>query len=413
MTMPNASPPSPAGRRPLPLADFRVIAIEQFASGPYGSMQLADLGADVVKVEDPGTGGDIGRYVAPFCADEDSLFFETFNRNKRSISLDLQNTAARTVLHDLVRVSDAVYYNLRGDVPERLGLTYAHLGKVNPRIVCCSLSGFGLSGPQQAEPAYDYILQGSTGWMDLTGEPGGPPTKSGLSLVDMSAGLAAALSLLAGVHAARRDGRGMDCDVSLFDTAISMLSYPATWHLSQDFTPARRAHSGHPSLVPFQNFQTADGWIVIGCAKEKFWPRMAEVIEPALARDPRFDSFALRREHEAELIPLLSRRLVTRPSEFWLAGLRAKGVPCGPVNDIAAALTAPQVAARDMIIETEHPRFGTVRQTAGAVRVGTVAREHRRAPRRNEHRDQVLNEYLGYDESRIAELSAAGAFGKP
>ena len=413
MTTPSPDRSSTAGRGRLPLADIRIIAIEQFASGPYGSMQLADLGADVIKVEDPTTGGDIGRHVAPFCEDGDSLFFETFNRNKRSISLDLQNPAARSVLHDLVAVSDAVYYNLRGDVPERLGLTYAQLGRVNPRIVCCSLSGFGLSGPQQAEPAYDYILQGSTGWMDLTGEPGGPPTKSGLSLVDMSAGLAAAVSLLAGVHAARRDGRGMDCDVSLFDTAISMLSYPATWHLTRDFTPTRRAHSGHPSLVPFQNFATADGWIVIGCAKEKFWRRLTEVIEPALADDPRFDTFALRREHEDELLPLLRKRLLTQPSEYWLAGLRAAGVPCGPINDIASALTAPQVAARDMIVETEHPRFGTVRQVAGAVRVGTTRREHRRAPIRDEDRYQVLHECLGYGEPRIAALAADGAFGRP
>ena len=208
----------------LPLADLRIIAVEQYGAGPYGSVHLADLGAEVIKIEDPRTGGDVGRYVPPFAEEEDSLFFETFNRNKRSLSLDVANPAGRSVLEDLVRRSDAVYSNLRGDIPERLRIRYADLKDVNPRIVCCSLSGFGLDGPRRGQPGYDYLVQGLAGWMSLTGEPGGPPTKSGLSLVDFSSGLAAALALIAGIHAARRDGVGMDCDISLFDVALSMLS---------------------------------------------------------------------------------------------------------------------------------------------------------------------------------------------
>jgi len=196
-----------------PLDDVRVIAIEQFAAGPFGSVQLADLGADVIKIEDPASGGDIGRYVPPMQEGEDSLFFEAFNRNKRSIGLDLKAGAGRAVLEDLVRISDVVYSNLRGDVPESLRLNYADLRHLNPSIVCCSLTGFGMSGPRRNEPGYDYFLQGIAGWMDITGEPSGPPTKSGLSLVDYSAGLVAAVAVLAGVHAARRDGAGMDCDL--------------------------------------------------------------------------------------------------------------------------------------------------------------------------------------------------------
>jgi crotonobetainyl-CoA:carnitine CoA-transferase CaiB-like acyl-CoA transferase len=257
-----------------PLQDVRIVAVEQYGAGPFGSLQLADLGAEVIKVEDARTGGDIGRYVPPFQEGEDSLFYESFNRNKKSISLDLTNGAAKEVLRDLVRVSDAVYSNLRGDIPERLGLCYEDLRDVNPRIVCCSLSGFGMTGPRRAEPAYDYILQGLCGWMSLTGEPDGPPAKSGLSLVDYSGGFVAALSMLAAIHAARRDGKGMDCDLSLFDVAISLLTYVGTWHLNRGFEPVRTAHSAHPSLVPFQNFQTSDGWIVVGCAKEKFWRRL-------------------------------------------------------------------------------------------------------------------------------------------
>ena len=293
-----------------PLADVRIIAIEQYAAGPFGSVHLADLGADVIKIEDPATGGDIGRYVPPLQEGEDSLFFETFNRNKRSLGLDLKTQGGRSVFEDLVRVSDVVYSNLRGDVPHTLRINYDDLKHLNPVIVCCALTGFGMTGPRRNEPGYDYFLQGLAGWMDLTGEPSGPPAKSGLSLVDYSTGLVAAVAVLAGVHAARRDGVGMDCDVSLFDTALAMLTYPAIWNLNGDFTPARTHHSAHPSLVPFQAFQTRDGWIVVGCAKEKFWVRLAVAIDrPELASDPRFATFADRLRNAEELLPMLEDRV--------------------------------------------------------------------------------------------------------
>src|SRR5947209_2202089 len=187
-----------------PLDDVRIVAIEQYGAGPFGSVHLAELGADVIKIEDAALGGDVGRAVPPYQSGDDSLFFQSFNHDKRSVALDLANPAGREVFHDLVRASDAVYSNVRGDVPAKLGLRYADLAPVNPRIVCVSLSGFGMTGPRAAQPAYDYILQGLAGWQMLTGAPDAPPTKSGLSLVDYSGGLVAALALLAGVHAARR-----------------------------------------------------------------------------------------------------------------------------------------------------------------------------------------------------------------
>jgi crotonobetainyl-CoA:carnitine CoA-transferase CaiB-like acyl-CoA transferase len=268
----------------LPLAGLRVLAIEQYGAGPFGSSHLADLGAEVIKIEDPTSGGDVGRTVPPYQQDGDSLFFEAFNRGKKSISLDLGSPSGRAVFEELVRVSDAVYSNLRGDVPEKMGITYAQLSGVNPRIVCCSLSGYGMTGPRRSDPGYDYVVQALTGWMDITGEPDGPPTKSGLSLVDFSAGYVAALALLAGVMGARRDGIGTDCDVSLFDTAMAMLTYPGVWHLNAGFEARRMRHSAHPSIVPFQAFETADGWIVVAAPKEKFWQRFTVVIEqPRLA----------------------------------------------------------------------------------------------------------------------------------
>jgi crotonobetainyl-CoA:carnitine CoA-transferase CaiB-like acyl-CoA transferase len=396
----------------LPLADLRVLAVEQFGAGPFGSMQLADLGADVIKIEDPATGGDVGRYVPPFQAGEDSLFFETFNRNKKSLSLDLSTEAGRAVFRDLARVSDAVYSNLRGDIPDRLGLRYEHLREANPRIVCVSLSGFGAAGPRRAEPAYDYVLQGMAGWMALTGEPEGPPAKTGPSLVDFSGGLVAALALVTAVHAARRDGAGMDCDVSLFDVAIGMLGYPATWHLSAGYTPSRTAHSAHPSLVPFQSFRTGDGWIVVCCAKEKFWRRLVQVLgRPELAEDPRYASFRARADHRQELLEVLAESFAARTTASWLDLLGAAGVPCGPVNSVEQALADPLVAERGLVVETEHPRLGRVRAPAGPVRVGAGEAVHRRAPARNEHAGELLAGLLGYGRERVASLEAAGAFG--
>jgi len=192
----------------LPLADVRILAVEQFGAGPWGTLQLADLGAEIVKIEDPHSAGDVGRYVPPFQEGEDSLFFETFNRGKLSVSLDLRHPQAREVFHDLVRACDGVYSNLRGDQPARLGLTYEQLRDVNARIVCCSLSGFGMTGPRAAEGGYDYMMQGLAGWQMLTGDPDGPPTKSGLSLVDLSGGYASAIAMLAGIWALARRSLG-------------------------------------------------------------------------------------------------------------------------------------------------------------------------------------------------------------
>lgn len=395
-----------------PLEDIRIIAIEQYGAGPFGSVHLADLGAEVIKIENPSVGGDVSRYVSPYQEGEDSLFFQTFNRNKRSLGLDLRNPEGREIFLDLVKRSDAVYSNLRGDVPERLGIRYRDLKDVNPAIVCCSLSGYGMTGPLREEPAYDYLLQGMAGWMDLTGGPGAPPVKTGLSLVDFSGGYVAALSLMVGIHAARRDGVGMDCDVALFDVALGMLSYVATWHLSGGYEPRRTRHSAHPSLVPFQNFETSDGWIVIACAKEKFWRRLCRAIgRPDLLEDERFADFSGRDRHRDALLPILEEVLRTDTSEAWLETLAGAGVPCAPVNTVAQALEEELTRARDLILETPHPAFGRVRQVRSPVRVGEAAPEGEPAPERNADAAYVLEELLGYSRERIRQKEEAAAFG--
>lgn len=395
-----------------PLDDVRILALEQYGAGPFGTLHLADLGAEVIKIEDPAAGGDVARYVPPYAEDEDSLFFESLNRNKRSISLDLRSPVGRAVFEQLVRHSDAVYSNLRGDVPAKLRIRYDDLKHVNPRIVCCSLSGFGMSGPRAAEPGYDYVLQGYAGWMTLTGEPDSPPQKTGLSLVDFSGGFAAALSLLSGVHAARRSGVGMDCDVSLYDTALSMLTYLATWHLNAGFEPARTRRSAHPSLVPFQVFPAEDGWLIAGCAKEKFWQRLTAAVGcPELARDPRFATFQDRMVHRDELERLLDEVFGTRPVAHWLDVLRAARVPCAPVRTVAAALNDEHTLARGMVISTDHPRFGRLRHVNSPVRVGPVRDDHEAAPQRGQHTATVLRDLLGTDEAALARMRRAGAFG--
>lgn len=395
------------------LEDVRILAVEQYGAGPFGTLHLADLGAEVIKIEDPRFGGDVGRYVPPFQEEEDSLFFETFNRNKRSISIDLSSESGRAVFEDLVRVSDVVYSNLRGDVPELLRLRYDDLKHLNQSIVCVSLSGFGVTGPRRNEPGYDYILQALTGWMSLTGEPDGPPTKSGLSLVDYSGGFVAALSLMAGLHAARRDGVGGDCDVSLYDVALSMLTYPATWHMNGDFQPQRTSRSAHPSIVPFQAFQGTDGWFVVACAKEKFWVQLATAIgRDDLLEDERFYGFEGRREHYQALAEILEETFGRKTVADWMSVLGAAGVPCGPVQDVAEALADPQTTARQLIVETQHPRFGTVKQLSSPVRVGDPSDiVYRRAPQRDEDGRSILSELLEYDDGHVARLAATGAFG--
>ena len=396
----------------LPLADVRIVALEQFGAGPWGTLQLADLGAEVIKIEDPASRGDVGRYVPPFAEGEDSLFFEAFNRNKKSVSLDLRRPEARAVFEDLVRASDVVYSNLRGDQPRKLGLTYDRLKDVNPRIVCCSLSGFGMTGPRAAEGGYDYMMQGLAGWMSLTGDPAGPPTKSGLSLVDLSGGYVSAIAVLAGVWRARRDGVGCDCDVSLFETALHELCYVGVWAASRGYVPPRRPNSAHPSIVPFQNFATADGFVVVACPKEKFWVSLCGALgRPELATDERFADFAARDRNRDELLAILDAVFAERTSADWLALLADAGVPSAAVNEVEQAFDDPQAVARGVVVETEHPSLGAVRQVMSPLRLGDEA-PVRRAPFRGEHTESVLADVCGYTPERLAELAAAGVFGE-
>jgi crotonobetainyl-CoA:carnitine CoA-transferase CaiB-like acyl-CoA transferase len=394
----------------LPLEGLRILAFSQVGAGPLGTMTLADLGAEVIKIEDPGTKGDIGRYVAPYAIEKDSLLFQTFNRNKICMTLNLRVPEAQEIFHDLVKISDVVFCTARGDQPEKLGWDYESLKGINPKIVCASLTGYGRTGPRAKEPGFDYILQGMAGWMDITGEPDGPPTKSGLSLVDCSAGLVAALAIMVGLHSAQKNGVGCDIDLSLYDIAVSLLNYPAVWHLNKGFKPKRVADSGHPGIVPCQNFKTKDGYVVVMCYSQKFWENLCEALDRKdLAEDERFISLTNRYENKAALMPDLKEIFLQKNSEEWLKILKTHDVPAGPVNTIEEVFKEPQLSAREMLIDVEHPVFGTLKELASPIKIKGVTQRKEPAPGLGENTDDILRTVLKYDDRKIEALKEKGA----
>ncbi len=394
-----------------PLEGVRILAISQFGAGPFGTTVLSDMGAEVIKIEDPGAGGDVARYVPPFEIDRDSLYFQAFNRGKKSITLNLRTESGMSVLHDLVKESDGVYNNLRGDLPAKLGLNYQALGRFNQKVVCCSLSGFGSTGPRVSEPGYDHLIQAYAGYMSLTGEPDAPPAKCGVSIIDFAGGYASVLGLMIGLFDAQRTGIGRNVDVSLLDTGIAMLSYFASWTLNRDWEPKRQENSSHQTLLPSQNFRTRDGWIVVFCAKEKFYENLVLAMgRPDMVKDPRYANFASRLQNRDQLIPELQMEFEKRDTEDWLSRLRG-GVPCAPVNSVADALQDQQVLARKMILEVEHPEYGTIRQVASPIKTEGVIEKPTPGPNLGEHTEQVLKEVLGYSVDRVSLLRSEGTFG--
>ncbi len=392
-----------------PLNGIRIVSVEQFGAGPWATMMLADLGAEIIKVENPETGGDVARYVPPYTAEQDSVYFQSFNRNKKSMTLNLQHPGGREVLHRLVGISDGVFNNLRGDLPTRLGLDYPALSAVKASIVCCSLSAFGRHGSRAGEPGYDYLMQGYAGWMSLTGEPDGPPTKTGLSLVDLGAGAMASLGMVSAIFRARQTGLGCDVDVNLFDTALAHLGYVAAWFLTKGYPAHRTPDSSHPSQIPSQVVPTRDGWLVIMCAKEKFFRNLVRILGvPELAEDSRFCSFADRLENRDILVPILKDLFRKKTTADWLALLKGK-VPCAPVNTVAQAFADPHVAENKMILELPHPEFGAVRVVASPIEVDGGSVEPRRGPSLGEHNEPILGEYLGYSIPEIEKLRSDGA----
>ncbi len=393
----------------LPLAGLRIVSVEQYGAGPFGTQYLADMGAEILKIENPRDGGDVSRHVGPHFtpdapSDVASLFFQGLNGGKKSVTLDLSSAAGREVLRRLLVTADALTCNLRGDVPEKLGLTYDQLKDINPALVCGHLTAYGRTGPRRTWPGYDYMAQAEAGYFSVTGEPGQPPARMGLSVVDFMAGQSLALAVTSGIMKARATGVGGDVDVSLYDTALYNLNYLAMWYLNTGHVQGRDPRSSHPSLTPCQLFTTADGWIYVMCNKEKFFRVLCEKLErPDLADDPRFLTFADRLKNRAVLSDLIDAVMVNRSTASWLASFDG-AVPAAPILDIGQALENPVAADR---IETVEAQGAPLRRLAPPIRWPGEARIPLPAPRLGEHTVPCLAE-AGFTAAEIGELRSSG-----
>lgn len=373
-----------AGRGDLPLDGVRVISFEQFGAAPYATMFLADFGAEVLKVEMPE--GDFARRTAPLTlGDGDSLYFQSMNLNKKSIVIDLRDTDDRSFFEKLVAVSDVVVNNLRGTAASKLGLDYAALGCLRPSVVCGHISAFGRDNSRADRPGYDFLMQAEAGLMSLTGEPGGPPSRIGVSMIDYMTGMMLAFGVVSAVLGARRTGLGTDVDACLFDSALHQLGYQGAWYLNEGIVTGRTPRSAHPSNTPVQLFRTFDGWVYVACMTEKFWLLLVEAVgRPDLAKDPRFASQQARLSHRDALTGALDAVFGASSTADWVSRLGAI-IPIAPVYDLAQALENPFLEETGMISEIGHPRRGKMRVLSNPIRIGGARLPQSCAPALGEH----------------------------
>jgi CoA:oxalate CoA-transferase len=391
-----------------PLAGVRILELGQIIAGTYGGQVLSDLGAEVIKIESPE--GDLGRNpsVAPYRGV--SGLFLTFNRNKKSVVIDLKNRDGLEVFHALVRRCDVVVDNFRPGVLERLKADYETLRELNPRIITCSVTGFGTAGDYKDHPALDIIVQAMSGHMAITGEEGRPPVRVGIPLADLSGGIFACKGILAALFSRERTGEGRRVELSMYDSMLNLLSYMATMWLTNAELPTRPG-SSHDYTVPWQAFEAKDGHVVVATRQEVFWRRLCDAMDHAeLADEPRFSTNALRVQNRAELVPKLEAIFRTRTVDEWIALLRKADVPAAPVNNLDRAFAEPPVAEREMIVEYDHPDVGRVRLPGNPIKMsGVGATISKPAPRLGEHTDAVLRGVLSLSPDRIAALRASGA----
>ncbi len=390
----------------LPLAGIRILSLEQYGAGPYGTMALAQLGAEVIKLEPP-KGGDSSRATGPyFLGADDSLFYQTFNLNKRSLTLDLKTAEGQDILHRLTKTAHAVTNNARGDQPAKLGLTYGALSQANPAIVCVHASAYGRDNERESWPGYDYLMQAEAGFLSVTGEPDAPPTRFGLSMVDFMTGQMLATATLAGILDARTTGRGRDYDISLLEAALHQTSYPATWYLNEAFITGRAPRSAHPAVTPSQLFQTQDGWIFVMAQLPKFWQRLTETIGAShLATDPRFATTPARLENREALTAELDAIFRQQPTANWVA--RLGGIcPVAPVNDLAQALDNPFIRGRQMVATVSHPERDALHVLASPTLIDGERLPVRAAPALGADTAALLAE-IGFTPEEAESLKAA------
>jgi crotonobetainyl-CoA:carnitine CoA-transferase CaiB-like acyl-CoA transferase len=389
-----------------PLDGLRVLDLSRVLAGPYCTMVLADLGADVVKVERPGTGDDTRRWGPPYAGGE-AAYFLAVNRTKRSCAVDLARGEGRAVARRLAERADVVIENFRAGSAERLGLSYAQLREGNPGLVHCSLTGFGSDREPPGRPGYDFVVQAESGLMSITGEPGGEPVKVGVALVDVLAGIHAAVGILAALRARDRTGNGDRVEVPLLDAALASLVNVAQGALVTGSEPARYGNA-HASIVPYQSFRTADGWIAVAAGNDDLYRRLcAAIARPELAADERFGTNPDRVRNREALVPLLAEVLATRPSDEWLTELEAAGVPAGKVRPVLDAFAAAAAAGRAATTTVDHATAGRLELVDTPIRLGSGSRTPTAPPLLGEHTAEVLAE-LGYGSAEIERLARDG-----
>lgn len=390
-----------------PLKGFRVLSAEQYGAGPYGTMFLAQMGADVIKIEPP-KGGDTARHVGPhWLREQESLYFQSFNLNKRSLTLDLRTDEGQQVLHTLAKDAHVVANNLRGDVPDKVGLNYDALKAVNPAIVCAHISAYGRGNERSKWPGYDYLMQAEAGFCALTGEPDGPPVRFGLSMVDFMTGTMAAVGLLAALLDAQRSGEGCDVDVDLLSAAVHQTSYPALWYMNEEDVTGRAPYGAHPSATPSQMFKAADGWMFVMAQLPKFWTILCERIgHEELMTDPRFDTPANRLTNRSALSDILSDIFAAHPVAHWLELLQGL-MPIAPVYSLDQALDSPWLKTIGMRDTVSHPDRADMNVLSSPIKLNGERLPNRAGPLLGADSDAVLAE-AGYDSGAIADLRAKG-----
>ncbi|MCS6926485.1 MAG: CoA transferase [Candidatus Binatia bacterium] len=392
-----------------PLTGFRVLDLSRVLAGPYCTMLLGDLGAEVIKVERPGVGDDTRAWGPPFAAGESAYYLCT-NRNKKSITVNLKSAEGQEIIRRLACVSDVVVENFKVGELTQLGLGYEQLKELNPELVYCSITGYGQTGPDKDLPGYDFIIQGRGGVMSITGEPDGEPMKVGVAIVDITAGLFAANAIQAALLARARTGRGQAIDIALLDTQVAWLANVASTYLVSGQPPGRFGNA-HPTIVPYQTFRAREGCFCLAVGNDGQWQQLCEVLgRPELAADPRFATNPARVQHRDVLIPLLQEVFATREIDYWLHTLTAAGIPCGPVQTVVQVFADPQVLAREMVWTVPHPTAGVVRLLGSPLKLSeTPAKCYTPPPLLGEHTEQILSSLLGYTPQEIARLRASGA----
>ena len=392
-----------------PLSPYRIVDLTRVLAGPFCTMQLADLGAEVIKVEAPGRGDDTRAWGPPFVSGE-SAYFMSINRSKRSLTLNLKTPPGKDVLWRLLERSDVLVENFRPGSLERLGFGYEAVSERLPRVVYCSISGFGHTGPDSHLPGYDVLIQGEAGLMSLTGEADGPPFKVGASISDVTAGMAAVSGILAALLERERTGKGRHVDIAMLDVSASLLTYQAGIYFATD-TPPKRRGNAHPTIVPYSTYPCADGTLILAVGNDSLFERFCQVIErPELFGDERFATAAARVENREAMDQILETVLAPRPRDQWIQRLRDQGVPCGAVRDVGEICTSPQLQARGMLGRVDHPVAGSVGQIGSPIVIhgGEELEPMRPPPGLGQHTEEVLEELLGLSEKEVAKLREDG-----